>query len=167
MGEDERKQKKPILLESRKEQAVEAFLGGCNCAQAVFSTYAELFGIDRQTAMNLTNSMGGGISRLREVCGTVSAVALLTGLAEGEVNPGDLKAREKVYQRTRDLLAKFEEENGSLICRELLGKLGREQSARPSERTPEYYKKRPCAKFVACAAGIIEENLLEIRSGDC
>lgn len=145
---------------SRKEQAVEAFYGGCNCAQAVFSTYADLFGIDKQTAMNLTNSMGGGISRLREVCGTVSAIALLTGLAEGAVDPGDLKAREKVYRRTRDLVAQFEEENGSLICRELLGILGREMSARPSERTPEYYKKRPCAKFVACAAKIIEENLI-------
>lgn len=159
-NESKREMDKVILKESRQEQAVEAFLGGCNCAQAVFSTYADLFGIDRQTAMNLTNSMGGGISRLREVCGTVSAIALLTGLAEGEVDPKDLKAREKVYQRTRDLLAKFEEENGSLVCRELLGILGRERSARPSERTPEYYKKRPCAKFVACAAKIIEEELL-------
>ena len=158
-SDNKRKERKAVLEESRQEQAVETFLGGCNCAQAVFSTYADLFGIDRQTAMNLTNAMGGGISRLREVCGTVSAMALLTGLAEGDVDPGDLKAREKVYQRTRDLTAKFEAENGSLICRELLGILGREQSARPSERTPEYYKKRPCAKFVACAARIIEENL--------
>lgn len=149
---------------SRAGQAKEAFLGGCNCAQAVFATYADLFGIDRQTAMNLTNSMGGGISRLREVCGTVSAIALLTGLAEGAVDPGDLQAREKVYRRTRELLALFEEENGSLICRELLGKLGREASARPSERTKEYYKKRPCAKFVVCAAKIIEENLLPCQA---
>ena len=118
--------------------------------------------MDWQTAMNLTNSMGGGISRLREVCGTVSALALLTGLAEGDVDPQDLKAREKVYQRTRELLAKFEEENGSLVCRELLGILGREKAARPSERTPEYYKKRPCAKFVACAARIVEEELLQL-----
>lgn len=158
---DKRQTESVILKESRREQAVGAFLGGCNCAQAVFSTYADLFGIDRRTAMNLTNSMGGGISRLREVCGTVSAMALLAGLAEGDVDPGDLKAREKAYQRTRDLTAKFEEENGSLICRELLGTLGREQSAGPSERTPEYYKKRPCAKFVACAAGIIEEELFD------
>ena len=161
-GDNKRDTGKVTLKESRREQAVEAFLGGCNCAQAVFSTYADLFVIDRQTAMNLTNSMGGGISRLREVCGTVSAMALLAGLAEGDVDPGDLKAREKVYQRTRDLTTKFEEENGSLICRELLGILGREQSARPSERTPEYYKKRPCAKFVACAAKIIEEDLLSV-----
>ena len=162
MDRDEREDKKAILQEQRQEQAVEAFLNGCNCAQAVFSTYADLFGIDRQTAMNLTNSMGGGISRLREVCGTVSALALLTGLAEGDVDPQDLKAREKVYQRTRELLAKFEEENGSLVCRELLGILGREKAARPSERTPEYYKKRPCAKFVACAARIVEEELLQL-----
>lgn len=161
MSDYERREGRVVLEQSRTERAVEAFLGGCNCAQAVFSTYADLFGIDRQTAMNLTNSMGGGISRLREVCGTVSAIALLTGLAEGEVDPGDLKAREKIYQRTRDLLAEFEQENGSLICRELLGILGRDRSARPSERTPEYYRKRPCARFVACAARIIEENLTE------
>lgn len=165
MEEHGRENSRVILEHSRREQAVEAFLEGSNCAQAVFSTYADLFGIDRQTAMNLTNSMGGGISRLREVCGTVSAIALLTGLAEGNVDPGDLKAREKVYQRTRDLLAEFEAENGSLICRELLGILGRDKSARPSERTPEYYQKRPCAKFVACAARIIEENLTEQREG--
>jgi len=164
MGEGEREKDQIMLGESRQEQAVEAFLNGCNCAQAIFSTYADLFGIDKQTAMNLTNSMGGGISRLREVCGTVSAMALLAGLAEGDVDPGDLKAREKVYQRTRDLTAKFEVENGSLVCRELLGILGRERSAKPSERTPEYYKKRPCAKFVACAAKIIEEELLQAAS---
>lgn len=151
---------KIILTESRRKQALEAFANGCNCAQAVFATYADLFGIDRQTAMNLTNAMGGGISRLREVCGTVSAVALLCGLAEGDVDPSDLKGREAAYQRTRELLAEFEAENGSIVCRELLGMLGREQSAAPSERTPEYYKKRPCARFVDCAARIVEEKLL-------
>lgn len=156
----EQKQDDFIYGGSRKEQAIEAFYGGYNCAQAVFSTYADLFGIDKETALNLTNSMGGGISRLREVCGTVSAMALLCGLAEGKVNPGDLKAREIVYQKTRNLAERFEEENGSIICRELLGKLGREKSAMPSERTPEYYKKRPCARFVASAAKIIEEELL-------
>ncbi len=165
MDDNKREAVRMVLKESRQERAVEAFLGGCNCAQAVFSTYADLFGIDRQMAMNLTNSMGGGISRLREVCGTVSAMALLAGLAEGDVDPGDLKARERVYQRTRDLTAKFEVENGSLVCRELLGILGRDRSARPSERTPEYYKKRPCAKFVACAARIIEEELLQTEKG--
>ena len=65
--DNEKQADKAVLKESRQEQAVEAFLGGCNCAQAVFSTYADLFGIDRQTAMNLTNSLVGGIRRLREV----------------------------------------------------------------------------------------------------
>lgn len=160
MDDHERENGKAMPAASRREQAVEAFAGGCNCAQAVFATYADLFGIDRQTAMNLTNAMGGGISRLREVCGAASAVALLCGLAEGDVDPGDLKAREKAYQRTRDLLAEFEAKNGSIVCRELLGMLGREQSAAPSERTAEYYKKRPCARFVDCAAQIVEEKLL-------
>lgn len=165
MKEDTEETGRIAGMESRKEQAIEAFFDGYNCAQAVFATYADLFGIDRETALNLTNAMGGGIGRLREACGTVSAVALLAGLAEGTIDPKDLKAREKVYQRTRDLLAEFERENGSLVCRELLGILGREQSATPSERTPEYYKKRPCAKFVECAARIVEEKLLCVPCG--
>ena len=90
---DKRQTESVILKESRREQAVEAFLGGCNCAQAVFSTYADLFGIDRRTAMNLTNSMGGGISRLREVCGTVSAMALLVGMGRSNFS-GRLQATE-------------------------------------------------------------------------
>ena len=158
---DKRQTESVILKESRREQAVEAFLGGCNCSQSVLLAFHEELGLDKETAARMASPFGGGMGRLREVCGTVSAMALLAGLAEGDVDPGDLKAREKAYRRTRDLTAKFEEENGSLICRELLGTLGREQSARPSERTPEYYKKRPCAKFVACAAGIIEEELFD------
>ncbi len=80
-------------MESRVEQAKETFMKGYNCAQAVFSTYADLFGIEEETALNLTNCLGGGISRLREVCGTVSAMALLTGLSVVCVNPGYLDAR--------------------------------------------------------------------------
>lgn len=166
-GKNQEKGKRgmPVLMESRKNQAVETFLDGYNCAQAVFSTYADLFGIDKETALNLTNSMGGGIGRLREVCGTVSAMALLEGLSEGKVEPEDMDARERAYQKTRDLAKRFEEKNGSIICRELLGILSREKSARPSERTEEYYRKRPCARFVACAAEIIEEELCLTANG--
>ncbi len=149
-------------MESRVERAKETFMKGYNCAQAVFSTYADLFGIEEETALNLTNCLGGGISRLREVCGTVSAMALLTGMSEGCVNPGDLDAREKAYRNMRKLAERFEEENGSLNCQELLGKLSREKAARPSERTPEYYAKRPCVKLVCSAARIIEEELLSV-----
>ena len=148
-------------MKNHKELAKSYFLQGYNCSQSVLLAFHEELGLDKETAARMASPFGGGMGRLREVCGTVSAMALLAGLAEGDVDPGDLKAREKAYRRTRDLTAKFEEENGSLICRELLGTLGREQSARPSERTPEYYKKRPCAKFVACAAGIIEEELFD------
>lgn len=145
---------------SRIEQAVAAFEEGYNCAQAVFSTYADLFGIDRDTALQMTSTMGGGIGRMREVCGTVTSMELLAGLAEG-CTVTDPEERERVYVLARKLADRFQEENGSIICRELLGILGREKSARPSERTAEYYASRPCCKFVVSAATLIEEVLLE------
>lgn len=148
---------------SRVEQAVAAFEEGYNCAQAVFSTYAELFGIDRETALQMTSTMGGGIGRMREVCGTVTSMELLAGLAKG-CTVTDTVERERVYVLARELADRFKEENGSIVCRELMGIIGREQSARPSERTSEYYAARPCSRFVASAAKLIEETLLEDMS---
>lgn len=146
---------------SRVEQAVATFEEGYNCAQAIFVTYADVFGIDRDTALRMTSTMGGGIGRMREVCGTVTSMELLAGLQEGCASATDSKEKERVYTLARELADKFKEENGSIICRELLGIVGREQSARPSERTKEYYATRPCSKFVASAAKIIEEILIE------
>lgn len=146
---------------SRIEQAVFTFEEGYNCAQSVFATYADLFGIDRETALKLASPMGGGIGRMREVCGVVSAMALLAGLKEGNTDPANEDGKEKIYLLTRQMAEKFREKNGTIICRELLGIQEMEKSARPSERTEEYYSKRPCSRLVAAASGIIEEMLLE------
>lgn len=146
---------------SRVERAVAAFEEGYNCAQAVFVTYADLFGVDRETALKLASPMGGGIGRMREVCGAVSAMALLAGLKEGNMDPVCEEGKEKIYLLTRQMAEKFREKNGSIICRELLGLQTMEESARPSERTEEYYSKRPCSRLVAAASGIVEELLLE------
>lgn len=146
---------------SRVEEAVKTFESGYNCAQSVFATYADLFGIDKETALKMSSSMGGGIGRMREVCGVVSAMALLAGLKEGNTDPENEEAKEAIYLLTRQMADKFKEKHGTIICRELLGIDGMEKSARPSERTDSYYNSRPCSKLVATAAGIVEEMLLE------
>ncbi len=146
---------------SRVEQAAATFEEGYTCAQSVFVTYADLFGMDRETALKLSSPMGGGMGRMREVCGVVSAMALLAGLKEGNTDPNNEEGKERIYLLTRQMADKFREQNGSIICRELLGIEGREESAKPSKRTKEYYMNRPCTRLVASAARIVEEMLLE------
>ena len=146
---------------SRVERAAATFEEGYTCAQAVFVTYADLFGMDRETALKLSSPMGGGMGRMREVCGAVSAMALLAGLKEGNTDPTDEAAKEQIYLLTRQMAEKFKEEHGTIICRELLGLDDMEESAKPSERTAEYYRERPCTRLVATAARIVEEMLLE------
>lgn len=147
-------------FESRTERAVETFKEGYNCAQAVFSTYADCFGMDRETALKMSSAMGAGVGRMREVCGAVSSMAMLAGLKEGNADPQDEAAKEHIYALVRKMSARFKEEYGTVICRELLGLDSVEESAKPSIRTPEFYETRPCAKIIACAARIIEEELL-------
>lgn len=148
-------------MQSRVEEAVETFESGYNCAQAVFATYADIFGLDKETALKLASPMGGGVGRMREICGTVSGMAMLAGLKDGNTNPDDEKAKEKIYELVREMSDIFRTENGTIICRELLGMKVREQSAKPEERTKEYYVNRPCSRFVVSAAKIIEEILIE------
>lgn len=151
---------------SRVEEAVQLFMSGFNCCQSVFGAYADLFGMEREEALRLASPMGAGIGRMREVCGTVSAMAMLSGLADGNSDPQDETKKAAVYQRVRDMSDAFAKENGSIICRELLGILGREKSAAPSLRTEEYYAVRPCVKFVRCAAEIVEKSLLPERHSE-
>lgn len=155
------KREREKTMKSRVEEAVQTFEAGFGCAQAVFATYADLFGMERETALKLASPLGGGVGRMREICGTVSGMALLTGLKEGNTDPKDNAGKERIYTLVREMSDLFREENGAIVCKELLGKRIREQSARPEERTPEYYAGRPCSRLVASAAKIVEEVLLE------
>ena len=139
------------------KRAKELFLNGYNCAQAVAAAFSEAYDIDPALAARMTAALGGGLARQREVCGAVLGMGVVLGLAAGEYVPGDHEAKKCLYQRTQQLSAKFREENGSIICRELLG--GVPQGGEPSERTESYYKKRPCAELVAFAAELLEEEL--------
>ena len=147
-------------MESRVAAAVQRFETGYNCAQAVFATYADLFGMSEEDALKLASPMGAGVGRMREMCGAVSAMALLEGLKEGNTDPADKQAQGRTYETVRTMCDSFAEINGSMICRELLGISAREKSAVPSERTTQYYGSRPCAKYVRCAAQLVEKHLL-------
>lgn len=153
-------------MKSRIQDAVNMFESGFNCAQSVFVTYADIFGMDRQTALKLAGPMGAGVGRMREVCGTVSAMAMLSGLKMGNTDPADEEAKTRSYEMVRKMSDAFRERRGSIICRELLGMssgMQREESTKPSARTAEYYASRPCSHLVAEAAGIVEEMILEME----
>lgn len=143
------------------EKAAENFRKGYNCAQSVFITFAEEFGIDKETALKLSSSFGGGMGRLREVCGAVSSMFAIAGLKEGYISPNDDDAKAKHYELIQNLAHKFKEKYGTIICRELLELPEGADSPVPSKRTEQYYKDRPCEAFVRLAAEIIELEILK------
>lgn len=149
-------------MKSRVEDAVNLFMEGYNCCQSVVGAYSDLFGVDRELAMKLSCSLGGGMGRMREVCGSVSGMALIAGLACGNTDPKNQAAKTKNYEIVRQMAAAFKEEHQTIICREILGLRAAEKSAAPQERTKEYYQTRPCARMVATAARIIEETFPEL-----
>lgn len=139
-------------ITSRAEQARSYFTQGYNCAQSVYMAFADLFGMDTKQAAIIAAPLGGGMGRLREVCGACSASFLVAGLAIPCDNPTDTKSKKECYAMVQRLAERFREENGSIICRELLGLGEKKESPTPSPRTTEYYKKRPCAELVYLAA---------------
>lgn len=144
-----------------EEKARELFREGYNCAQAVLLTFADEYGVDKATAARMAQPLGGGISRLREVCGAATGLALAVGLIWGTDDPKDMDTKKAVYQRTQALLKQFREDNGSIVCKELLGAQGNSTEPVPSPRTEQYYSKRPCVELVAYAAGLVAEMKAE------
>lgn len=146
-------------MENRSDKASEKFLNGCNCAQAILCSFCDVTGIDEETSMKLASSFGGGMGRLREVCGAVTSMFMIAGLIKGYTVPGDDIGKTRQYQLVQELAKKFKDRHGTIICRELLG-LDSEDNPIPSKRTPEYYASRPCENFIRTAAEIIETELL-------
>ena len=143
------------------EIAANNFKLGYNCAQSVFLTFAEDFGIDKETALKLSSSFGGGMGRLREVCGAVSSMFAIAGLKYGYTSCDDDEAKTKHYELIQALAEKFKQKYGTIICRELLELPEGSDSPIPSKRTEEYYQTRPCEAFVRFAAEIIEQEILD------
>lgn len=148
-------------MKNHSELARSYFLNGCSCSQAVFLAFCEDLNFDPKTASMLAAPFGGGMSRLREVCGAVSGMFMAAGLFFGYYAPTDDAQKKELYALIQELAHRFTERNNSIICRELLGLDHQKDDAAPSTRTAEYYKKRPCADLVADAAEILEEVLME------
>lgn len=142
--------------------AKEKFIQGYNCAQAVILAFCNDFGLDENTALIMSAPFGGGMGRMREVCGTVSGMNMVLGLAKGYSNPADKAAKAQLYKDVQLLAGEFKEENGSIICRELLGlRINGKDNPVPSDRTKEYYKKRPCSELCKYAADLLDSFLTE------
>ncbi len=136
--------------------AAEYFNSGYNCAQSVFLTYAPKYGIDKETALKLSSSFGGGMGRLREVCGAVSAMFMVAGLEKGYTDNNNDELKAKHYALIQDLASQFKQKHGTIICRELLG-LDGEDNPIPSKRTAQYYSERPCEDFIREACRILDK----------
>ena len=154
-------------MTSHAEIAKQLFRKGYNCAQAVFCAFSDVTGYDTDTSARMASSFGGGLGRLRETCGAVSAAALVLGIAKGYDDPCDQEAKKQHYALVREFVEKFREKNESIICRELLALAGLdpESGGEPEQRSEEYYHKRPCPHLVYDAASILDEILQTGNTG--
>lgn len=151
---------------NHEEKAKLLFKQGYNCSQSVFVAFNDEMNLDRQTALKLSSSFGGGMGRLREVCGAVSGMFMVAGVLFGYDDPIDKNIKAKHYARIQKLANDFHEQNKSIICRDLLGLESKGDSPIPEERTDEYYKKRPCIDLVGCAAKIMEHYIMEEKQNE-
>ena len=149
-------------LEERVARAVENFMAGYGCCQSVVAAFADLYGLDDILAKKIAAGVGGGIGRMRMMCGAVSGIVMLVGLHCGQTEGSDLEGKTACYKVVQELLEQSRQQNGSLICAEILGLKGYEKASCSyiaSPRTAEYYKSRPCAAKVESAARIFADFL--------
>ena len=153
-------------MKTRKEKAVELFKGGYGCAQAVLGAYCEEFGLDMETALKIACSFGAGMGRMREVCGAVTGMFMVAGLYNG-MSDGSMEGKKENYELVVKLADEFKKRNnGTIICRELMGlEPSKDVDTTPEKRTDEYYKKRPCVANVEDCVDIIEEVIMSKIGG--
>ena len=140
-------------------KAAELFLSGYNCAQAVAVAFTDVTGLTEQQAAKMASAFGGGMGRMREVCGAVSGMLMVLSYVYGYDTPGDDVSKKRLYGQVQELAAAFRVENGSIICREILK--NPPSDPKPTPRTAEFYAKRPCAKMVMTAARLLEQFMEE------
>lgn len=158
-----------IDIEERVAKARRLFKEeGYNCCQAVVLAYNDVFSMDDDIAAALSSGFGGGMGRMREVCGSVSGMVMLTGLMAPAADPSIKVDRTRNYALVQEMAEEFRAQNGSIVCKELLGlvpmgsvQAASKESPEPSDRTPEYYKKRPCEELVGIAARIVGKRIIE------
>lgn len=153
-------------MSERGDKAYELFMNGYNCSQAVVGAFADVIGIEFEEAVKLGSGFGGGIGRMREVCGTFSGIVMVMNMLYGYSDPKDNKTKSELYSRIQELAEQFRRDNGSIICKELLGLSKPEGSPIPEQRTTEYYKKRPCPELCRYAADLLQKYIEEHPAGD-
>lgn len=139
-------------------KAAELFIGGCNCAQSIVVAFSDVTGLSESFSKKLSCSFGGGMGRLREVCGAVSGMLMVAGLLYGYTDPGEHdKLKREHYALVQNLAGQFREQTGSIVCREILRNPPSDPN--PTPRTAEYYKVRPCTRMVMIAAKILDDYI--------
>ena len=148
------------MSETRADRAEALFRQGYNCSQSVFAAFADVVGMSVEEAAQLASPFGAGFGKLREVCGAVSGMTMLAGKLKGYSDPKAREEKVELYKLIQKMCAEFEEKEGSIICRELLGLEKGEDLGEPAVRTEEYYRSRPCLGACRTAAEIAEKYLL-------
>lgn len=150
----------------RVEKSQELFRDGFNCAQSVFAAFSDIYGIDRETALRISSSFGGGVGRQRDICGAVSGMCMIAGLETGSTKKMDDDGKKYNYQVVQNLCKEFKDITGSIICRELLNlDSNGNPDPTPQRRDNDYYNTRPCEQLVRDAAEITERFLADRKKG--
>jgi len=152
-----------IDREQKVAKARELFFEGYNCAQAVAAAFAPEMGMTERQVARLAGGLGGGLGGLRVTCGAVSAMCLVMSWLNGYDDPEDFDGKKHLYATEQRMAARFTDKHETLICRKLLESMGVEPSNVPSPRSPEYYRKRHCGKYVEECAGILADELNELN----
>ena len=140
-------------------QAAELFMQGYNCAQAIAVAFSDVTGLDPRFSAKMASSFGGGMGRMREVCGAVSGMLMVAGLLYGYDGPEEGDIKKEHYTRVQELAEGFRSQVGSIVCREILKNPPTDPN--PSPRTAEYYRTRPCAHMVMVAAEVLDRYIME------
>ena len=146
----------------RSERAAQLFLKGYNCSQSVVIAFSDLTGLDSEQSARLASSFGGGMGRMREVCGAVSGMYLVLGMLYGYSDPLDYEGKRQQYGVIQELAAKFREKAGSIVCREILKNPPSDPA--PTVRTQQFYAQRPCARMIMLAVSLLEDYIRERES---
>ena len=149
------------MVSVHADKACQLFAEGLNCAQAVLVAFSDVTGLDKELSMRLSSSFGGGMGRMREVCGTCSAMFMVAGILYGLGEGFTYEEKSEHYKRIQLLAERFREKHETIQCRELLKGLAGTSTPEPEKRTEQYYKVRPCVKFVRTAAEILDSYISE------
>jgi C_GCAxxG_C_C family probable redox protein len=143
---------------SRIEKALSNFKEDFNCSQSVFGAFAPHYGLDLDKALKISSGFGGGMGRSGRTCGAVTGAYMVIGLKNGMGVSKDKEAKDNAYQLINEFSKHFQEKNGSLICKEILGCEINTPDGMDYFSQNELLEKK-CFQCVKSAAEILEEIL--------